>query len=105
MRREPTAAEDRLWRLLKDRRFAGFKFRRQVPVGPYIGDFVCYDARLIVEMDGSQHAESVRDRKRDAWLRADGYEIIRVWNNELTDNQLGVTEAIYAALVTRGREQ
>jgi very-short-patch-repair endonuclease len=85
--------------------FRGVKFRRQVPVGPYIADFACYDARLIVELDGSQHAESATDQNRDAWLNADGYEIIRIWNNELTNNQSGVIEAIHAALMKRGREQ
>ena len=70
MRGAPTDAELRLWRLLRDRRLSGFKFRRQVPVGPYIVDFLCVGAKLIVEADGSQHAESLPDKARDAYLES-----------------------------------
>jgi 2-isopropylmalate synthase len=70
MRGAPTDAELHLWRLLRDRRLNGFKFRRQVPVGRYIVDFLCLGSRLIVEADGSQHAESPRDQARDAYLEA-----------------------------------
>jgi len=93
-----TEAEKRMWRLLRSRRLAGFKFRRQVPIGTYVADFVCYDARLIIELDGSQHVDSAHDRKRDAWLSDDGYRVLRVWNNDLTHNEAGVLEAIWAAL-------
>ena len=68
MRAAPTDSELRLWRLLRDRRLSGFKFRRQVPVGPYIVDFLCVGAKLIVEADGSQHAERRHDSIRDAYL-------------------------------------
>ena len=68
MRAAPTDSELRLWRLLRDRRLSGFKFRRQVPVGLYIVDFHCVGAKLIVEADGSQHAESRHDSIRDAYL-------------------------------------
>ena len=68
MRATPTEAEQRLWRLLRDRRLCGLKFRRQVPVGPYIVDFLCVGARMIVEADGSQHADSRRYAVRDAFL-------------------------------------
>ena len=87
-----------LWRALRSRRFAGFKFRRQVPIGRYIADFVCYEARLIIELDGSQHADSSHDQRRDAWLKDDGYRVIRVWNNELTHNRSGVLEGVWHAL-------
>ena len=70
MRREPTEAERRMWRLLRDRRLGGFKFRRQEQLGRYIVDFVCFERKLIVELDGSQHAESAYDAERDAWLRS-----------------------------------
>ena len=75
MRRAPTDAERRLWRLLRDRRLSGLKFRRQVPVGPYIVDFLCVGARLIVEADGSQHAENSRDKVRDAYLARQGWKV------------------------------
>ena len=71
MRGAPTESELRLWRLLRDR-LSGFKFRRQVPVGPYIVDFLCVGAKLIVEADGSQHAESRHDNIRDAYLAGQG---------------------------------
>ena len=83
MRGAPTDAELRLWRLLRDRRLSGFKFRRQVPVGPYIVDFLCVGAKLIVEADGSQHAESLRDTIRDAYLESQGWKVLRFWNNEV----------------------
>jgi len=73
MRKAPTEAETALWRLLRNRRFSGFKFRRQVPLGNYIADFVCFEARLVVEADGSQHAECTRDARRDEWFVAQGF--------------------------------
>jgi very-short-patch-repair endonuclease len=96
MRGAPTDAELRLWRLLRDRRLSGFKFRRQVPLGPYIVDFLCVGAKLIVEADGSQHAESVRDNIRDAYLANQGWKVLRFWNNEVLQNREGVLETIYA---------
>ncbi len=96
MRGAPTDAELRLWRLLRDRRLSGFKFRRQVPVGPYIVDFLCVGAKLIVEADGSQHAESLRDKARDAYLESQGWKVLRFWNNEVLQNREGVLETIFA---------
>ena len=69
MRREPTEAERRMWRLLRDRRLGGFKFRRQEQLGRYIVDFVCFERKLVIELDGSQHADSAYDAERDAWLK------------------------------------
>ncbi len=83
MRTDPTEAERRLWHLLRDRRFSGFKFRRQVQIGRYIVDFVCPAKRLIVEADGGQHAESAHDAERDAWLTAQGFRIRRFWNADI----------------------
>ena len=83
MRKEPTDAERTLWHLLRGRRFSGFKFRRQAPIGPYIADFVCFEARLIVEADGSQHAESAVDAERDAWFAKEGFRVRRFWNAEI----------------------
>jgi very-short-patch-repair endonuclease len=98
MRTNATEAEALLWKIVRNRRFVDFKFRRQVPIGRYIVDFMCPTAMLIVELDGSQHAESTRDEVRDAWLAAAGYRILRVWNNELTHNRDGVLEAIWHRL-------
>jgi very-short-patch-repair endonuclease len=96
MRGAPTDSELRLWRLLRDRRLSGFKFRRQVPLGPYIVDFLCAGAKLIVEADGSQHVESVRDNVRDAYLANQGWKVLRFWNNEVLQNREGVLDTIYA---------
>jgi adenine-specific DNA-methyltransferase len=96
MRRAPTDAELRLWRLLRDRRLSGFKFRRQVPVGPYIADFLCVSAQLIVEADGSQHAESIPDEERDSWLARRGWRVLRFWNHEVLTDRANVVETIYA---------
>jgi very-short-patch-repair endonuclease len=96
MRGAPTDSELRLWRLLRDRRLSGFKFRRQVPVGPYIVDFLCVGAKLIVEADGFQHAESPRDKARDAYLESQGWKVLRFWNNEVLQNREGVLETILA---------
>ena len=104
MRRNPTEAEQKLWLLLKDRRFASYKFRRQVPIGPYIADFVCYSARLIVELDGSQHADGA-DARRDEWLAAKGFEVLRVWNNDLTSEQAAVSDAIWNRLAASPHSQ
>jgi very-short-patch-repair endonuclease len=98
LRRNSTGAEKRLWGLLRSRRFDGFKFRRQVPIGRYIAEFVCFERQLIVELDGSQHADSLHDARRDAWLRDDGYRVLRIWNNELSENLDGVGQGIWAAL-------
>jgi very-short-patch-repair endonuclease len=96
MRGAPTDAELRLWRLLRDRRLNGIKFRRQVPLGPYIVDFLCVGAKLIVEADGSQHAESRRDTIRDTYLASHGWKVLRFWNNEVVQNREGVLETIVA---------
>jgi very-short-patch-repair endonuclease len=92
MRGAPTDVELRLWRLLRDRRLNGIKFRRQVPVGPYIVDFLCVGAKLIVEADGFQHAESSRDTIRDAYLVSQGWKVLRFWNNEVFLNREGVLD-------------
>jgi very-short-patch-repair endonuclease len=96
MRGAPTETELRLWRLLRDRRLNGIKFRRQVPVGPYIVDFLCVGAKLIVEADGSQHAASPRDNARDAYLERQGWKVLRFWNNEILQHREKVLETILA---------
>ncbi len=94
MRREMTEAEDRLWRELRGRRLDRIKFRRQVPIGPYIADFACLDARLIVELDGTQHAESRRDTVRDAELERRGFRVLRFWNDEVLRELTSVCDTI-----------
>jgi very-short-patch-repair endonuclease len=98
MRHVPTDAERTLWGILRNRTFAGFKFRRQVPVGNYIVDFLCPTANLIIELDGSQHAENERDLVRQRWLEARGYSVLRVWNVDLFANRESTRDAIWHAL-------
>jgi len=74
------------------------KFKRQFVIDPYIVDFVCFERRLIVEADGSQHAESQYDRRRDRFLRSEGFSILRFWNNDVLQNPAGVFEAICVSL-------
>jgi very-short-patch-repair endonuclease len=93
-----TDAETRLWSRLRAHRLSAFSFRRQTTIGPYIVDFVCLDARLIIELDGGQHADSARDARRDSWLRQQGFTILRFWNNDVFSNLPGVLEVISASL-------
>ena len=98
MRRESTDAEKKLWRLLRDRRLAGAKFRRQVPIGPYIVDFICHRHKVIVEADGGQHADSARDRIREQRLTNEGFTVIRYNNYDILKNPEGVLLDLYAKL-------
>ena len=99
LRRAQTDVERKLWRMLRARRFNGAKFRRQVPIGPYVVDFVCPAHRLIVEIDGGQHAKrTAYDGKRSRILTAQGYRIVRFWNNEVLENLNGVLATIEPAL-------
>ena len=101
LRQQSTDAERMLWKHLRAHRMAGYKFRRQVVIEPYIVDFICLDARLIVEADGGQHLEQAEDDlKRSAFLQSRGYKVIRFWNDEiLTDTHI-VLERIYNYLIT-----
>lgn len=83
MRREPTEAEDRLWQELHGRHLDGIKFRRQVPIGRFVADFLCFDAMPVVEIDGSRHAESARDDFRTAELNRLGFRVLRFWNDDV----------------------
>jgi very-short-patch-repair endonuclease len=96
MRHGPTEAEDRLWHELRSRRLDGIKFRRQYPIGNAIGDFVCLKARLVVEIDGTQHAESAADARRDAALRARGFRVLRFWNDDVLRELNSVCDTIIA---------
>ena len=96
MRQQPTSAENKLWQALRAKQILGRKWRRQVPLGPYIADFFCPELRLVVEVDGATHAEGQDDDARDAWLRARGYDVLRLWNNEVLGSFSGVQERIAA---------
>lgn len=91
-----TEAEDRLWRELRDRRLDRIRFRRQVPIGKYIADFVCFEAGLIIEIDGSQHPEPDSDRVRKADLEARGFRILRFWNDDVLKDLNAVCDTIIA---------
>jgi very-short-patch-repair endonuclease len=97
MRSAPTDAEHRLWQILRAKRLAGFKFKRQVRIDSFIVDFVCLNRRLIIEADGGHHGEE-NDTARDAYLNAQGFRILRFWNNDIFNNEEGVIESILAAL-------
>jgi very-short-patch-repair endonuclease len=81
MRRNPTWPERRIWGLLRRKQMDGFKFRRQVVLGPFIVDFACLQRRLVIEVDGGQHADSGYDARRDAWLEKKGFRVLRIWNS------------------------
>ena len=98
MRHAATDAEAAMWHLLRDRRFSQVKFRRQVPFQNYILDFVCFERRLIIEIDGSQHLDSNRDERRDAVLASEGFQIIRCWNNDVLQRRNAVLEDLFAKL-------
>jgi very-short-patch-repair endonuclease len=98
LREQPTDAEMRLWKYLRGRKFNGFHFRKQCPIGPYIADFACLRAKLIIEVDGGQHADSKSDAARDAWFAAHGYRALRLWNIDVLANTDGVILIIMEAL-------
>lgn len=101
LRREQTDVERKLWYALRGRRFHAFKFRRQQPIGPYIADFVCFDAKLIIELDGSEHGtpeNRAADRVRTVRLMRDGFRVRRFWNEDLIENFDGVLEEIWREL-------
>jgi very-short-patch-repair endonuclease len=101
LRKSSTEAEKRLWKLLRAKQLAGYKFRRQEPIGPYIVDFVCFRPRLVIELDGGQHdatTQRAHDERRTAWLRSQSFNVIRFWNNQLLENEAGVLHEILGAL-------
>jgi very-short-patch-repair endonuclease len=95
LRNNMTDAERHLWYYLRRRHISGYKFRRQFPLGNYIVDFICLEKRLIIEVDGGQHAEQIQyDKSRDSWLNEQGFQLLRFWNSEV----LGETEAVLAKI-------
>ena len=96
LRRDMTEAEARLWHELRDRRLMGLKFRRQMPVAPYVADFLCAEAMLVVEIDGGQHGGSASDATRTAFLRSRGFRVLRFWNDEVLRELDSVCDTIIA---------
>ncbi|WP_431859001.1 endonuclease domain-containing protein [Azospirillum sp.] len=101
MRRVPTDAERRLWSILRRRQLGGWYFRRQHPIPPYIADFACVEAMVVVEADGGQHADSERDLRRDRYMERHGWTVLRFWNPEILVNPQGVAETILLVLGER----
>jgi very-short-patch-repair endonuclease len=103
-----TDAEKRLWWRLRDRQLDGFKFRRQRPCGKYVLDFYCDDAKLAIELDGSQHGEpdrAARDAERTKWLEREGIRVVRIWNYDVLTNTEGVLEFLRSILAERPSPQ
>jgi very-short-patch-repair endonuclease len=104
LRKNSTDAERALWRVLRSHQLGGYKFRRQQPLGPFVVDFVCLEARLVVEIDGGQHNEEedkAYDHRRSQWLHQDGFRVLRFWNHEVLTQLESVSEAISNALIAR----
>ena len=102
LRAAMTNAEQRLWMRLRGEQMKGFRFRRQVPMGPYILDFACLKARLVIEVDGGQHALAIeQDERRTAWLAAQGFRVLRFWNNDVLRETDGVMERIRLVLLAK----
>ena len=100
-RSKATETEKLLWKHLRTIDIDGSHLRRQVPIGPYVADFACMAAKLVIELDGSHHntdARKLRDERRTRWLEAEGFRVIRFWNNDIAQSMDGVLETVYAAL-------
>ncbi|GLS77944.1 endonuclease domain-containing protein [Oharaeibacter diazotrophicus] len=106
LRADMTGHEVLLWTKLRDLRPYGANFRRQAPIGPYIADFAWLAGRLVIELDGDHHGhdDGAKDRVRDAWLESRGFEVLRFWNNELTENLDGVLDTIFQKIVEHGAD-
>lgn len=105
LRRNQTDAERKLWRLLHSRRFAGAKFRRNHPIGNFFADFCCLKARLIIEVDGGQHADQAQaayDERRTGYLISRGFRVMRFWNKDILKQSERALERIYQALIEDG---
>ena len=101
LRKDSTEAERMLWAKLKGYQLAGLKFRRQEPIGTYIVDFVCFEKKIVIEVDGGQHGEESvrqRDAERTLWLEGEGFRILRFWNNDVLTNMEGILEIIKRAV-------
>ena len=97
LRKNMTLQEKKLWSVIRNRQFFGYRFRRQFPIGQYIVDFICREKKIIIEIDGGQHNEDINvyyDNRRTEYLIAEGYKVIRFWNNEVLNNLDGICEVI-----------
>ena len=104
LRKSMTEAETVLWSRLRQRRIGGFRFRRQAPIGRFIADFACFEARLVIEVDGGQHTERAeQDAARTRWLESQGFRVLRFWNNQVLREIEGVEEVILRELTGKGR--
>ncbi len=104
LRREQTEAEKIIWHALKAKRFDGYKFRRQFLINPYIADFACVEKMIVVEIDGGQHCESLRDNARTKFLESKGWQVVRFWNNDVMGNLDGVLSTLSLTLSRRAGE-
>ena len=105
LRRDATAAERKLWQLLRQTSLHGTHFRRQATLGPYFADFACHESRLVIEVDGGQHAlpaNVAADEVRTSYFRTNGYTVLRFWNNDVLDNIEGVMTVILEAISRQG---
>jgi very-short-patch-repair endonuclease len=99
LRKQQTPHEQALWQQLRAKRFSGYKFRRQQPLGHFVVDFVCFSQRLIVELDGGQHADAAPyDAQRDAWLKQAEFRVLRFWNNAWAMQREAVLKTVWRAL-------
>ena len=99
LRNNMTEAEKYLWYMLRSKNMRGYKFRRQQPIGKYIVDFVCFEGKLIIEIDGGQHNINKKyDLERDEWLQKQGFKVLRFWNSEVMENRIAVLEKIMNTL-------
>ena len=104
LRRDMTDVERAIWAALRNRQLEGFKFRRQATVGPFVVDFLCVEAALVIELDGGQHSEEA-DRGRTEFLEGRGLSVMRFWNSDVVDNLDGVIEAIRMALLQKKKKE
>lgn len=100
LRKNSTDTEKYLWKYLRGKQLEGFKFRRQHPFGRYIVDFINLERKIIIEVDGGQHLENKKDKLRDKWLKEQGYEVLRFWDNEVLTNIKSVLEVIRGKLLS-----
>ncbi len=106
LRKNPTDEERIVWQNLRLKRFGGYRFRRQHPIGPYIVDFICLERKLVVEIDGCQHGEERhigRDSRRTAWLESKGYRVIRIWNRDVRLRLYEALEGVFGGIGEGGK--
>lgn len=101
LRRDMTDAERKLWHHLRRRQLLDYRFRRQLPLGPYVVDFAGLETKLIIEVDGSQHFNATGDVARTQWLHEHGFQVLRFWNNDVLANTERVVTAIFDVLSAR----